>query len=155
MARARGAMDVIYREMIKFGVVGALAFVIDLGLANLLWHTVLEDRVTTAKIISGLVATLFSWVGNRQWTFRHRRSRPAHHEVALFFGVNLVALGIATVTLAFSHYGLGFTSRLADNIATIVGIGLGALSRSNGGRNFCLIVFVIAVVRLTLGGGIF
>ena len=36
----------------------------------------------------------------------------------------------------------------------IVGIGLGALSRSNGGRNFCLIVFAIAVVRLMLGGGI-
>ena len=122
-------MDVIYREMFKFGVVGALAFVIDLGLANLLWHTVLEDRVTTAKIISGLVATLFSWVGNRQWTFRHRRSRPAHHEVALFFGVNLIALGIATATLALSHYGLGFTSTLADNIATIVGIGLGTLFR--------------------------
>jgi putative flippase GtrA len=129
LAWARSAMDVIYREMIKFGVVGALAFVIDLGLANLLWHTVLEDRVTTAKIISGLVATLFSWVGNRQWTFRHRRSRPAHHEVALFFGVNFVALGIATVTLAFSHYALGFTSTLADNIATIVGIGLGTLFR--------------------------
>ena len=30
----------------------------------------------------------------------------------------------------------------------LVGIGLGALSRSNGGRNFCLIVFVIAVLRL-------
>jgi putative flippase GtrA len=127
--RARDAMDVIYREMIKFGVVGALAFVIDLGLANLLWHTVLEDRVTTAKIISGIVATLFSWVGNRQWTFRHRRSRPAHHEVALFFGVNLVALGIATLTLAVSHYALGFTSTLADNVATIVGIGLGTLFR--------------------------
>ena len=27
-------MDVIYREMIKFGVVGALAFVIDLGLVR-------------------------------------------------------------------------------------------------------------------------
>ncbi|MBO9516586.1 MAG: hypothetical protein J7493_00815 [Porphyrobacter sp.] len=37
----------------------------------------------------------------------------------------------------------------------VVGIGLGALSRSNGGRNFCLIVFGIAVVRLMLGGGIF
>jgi hypothetical protein len=36
----------------------------------------------------------------------------------------------------------------------VVGIVLGALSRSNGGRNFCLIVFAIAVVRLTLGGGI-
>ena len=36
----------------------------------------------------------------------------------------------------------------------VVGIVLGALSRSNGGRNFCLIVFAIACVRLILGGGI-
>lgn len=36
-----------------------------------------------------------------------------------------------------------------------VGAGLGALSSSNGGRNFCLVVLVIAVVRLWLGGGIF
>ena len=126
---ARGALDVIYREMIKFGVVGLIAFVIDLGLANLLWHTVLSDKVTTAKIISGAVATLFAWFGNRQWTFRHRRSRPAHHEVALFFGVNAIALGISALTLFVSHYGLGFTSILADNVATIIGIGLGTLFR--------------------------
>jgi putative flippase GtrA len=125
----RSAIDLIYREMIKFGVVGLVAFVIDLGLANLLWQTVLEDKVTTAKVISGLVATLFAWVGNRQWTFRHRRSRPAHHEVALFFGVNLIALGISAATLYVSHYGLEFTSILADNVATVVGIGLGTLFR--------------------------
>ena len=35
-----------------------------------------------------------------------------------------------------------------------VGIALGAMSSSNGGRNFCLIVFAIAVLRLMLGGGI-
>ena len=134
--RARGAMDVIYREMIKFGVVGLLAFVIDIGLANLLWHTVLSDKVTTAKIISGIVATLFAWVGNRQWTFRHRRSRPAHHEVLLFFGVNGVALLISAVTLYVSHYGLGYVSILADNVATIIGIGLGTLFRFWAYRKF-------------------
>lgn len=37
----------------------------------------------------------------------------------------------------------------------VVGIVVGALSRSNGGRNFCLIVFVIACIRLMLGGGFF
>ena len=37
----------------------------------------------------------------------------------------------------------------------VVGIVLGALSRSNSGRNFCLVVFAIAVVRLMLGGGFF
>jgi len=135
----RGAMDVIYREMIKFGVVGLLAFIIDIGLANLLWHTVLSDKVTTAKIISGIVATLFAWVGNRQWTFRHRRSRPAHHEVLLFFGVNGVALIISAVTLYVSHYGLGYVSILADNVATIIGIGLGTLFRFWAYRKFVFV----------------
>ena len=134
--RLRGAIGVLYREVIKFGVVGALAFVVDLGLANVLWHTVLADKVTTAKLVSGAVATLVAWVGNRQWTFRHRRSRPAHHEVALFFGVNIIALGIAAITLFVSHYGLGYESRLADNVATIVGIGLGTLFRFWAYRKF-------------------
>jgi hypothetical protein len=31
---------------------------------------------------------------------------------------------------------------------------LGALSSKNGGRNFCLIIGLIAVVRLSLGGGL-
>lgn len=133
---ARGALDVLYREMIKFGVVGAVAFVVDLGLANILWHTVLEDKVTTAKILSGAAATLVAWLGNRQWTFRHRRSRRMHHEVGMFFGVNVLALGISALTLAFSHYGLGFTTTLADNVATIVGIGLGTLFRFWAYRRF-------------------
>lgn len=48
---------------------------------------------------------------------------------------------------------LGWGNWLVLPIAA-VGIGFGALSRSNGGRNFCIIVFVIAVIRLSLGGGI-
>ena len=36
----------------------------------------------------------------------------------------------------------------------VLGAGIGALSRSDKGRNFCLIVLAIAVVRLMLGGGI-
>ena len=36
----------------------------------------------------------------------------------------------------------------------IIGAGVGALSRSNHGRNFCLVVLVIAALRLMLGGGI-
>ena len=36
----------------------------------------------------------------------------------------------------------------------VIGIGLGQLSSKRSGRNFCLIVGLIAVVRLSLGGGI-
>ena len=64
--------------------------------------------------------------------------------------VGLVALVLAIPsTIPF----LGWGNWLVLPIA-VIGIGLGALSRSNGGRNFCLIVFVIAVIRLMLGGGV-
>lgn len=36
----------------------------------------------------------------------------------------------------------------------VVGVVIGALSRSNGGRNFCLVVFAVAAIRLMVGGGI-
>ncbi len=37
----------------------------------------------------------------------------------------------------------------------VIGVVIGQLSSSDGGRNFCLIVGLIAAVRLMLGGGIF
>jgi hypothetical protein len=36
-----------------------------------------------------------------------------------------------------------------------VGVIIGALSSKDGGRNFCLVVLLIAAVRLMLGGGLF
>ena len=122
-------VDTIWHEVAKFGLIGAISFVIDLGGMNLLTHTVLEGKPTTARILSGVAATLFAWFGNRSWTFAHRRSRPVHHEVTLFFVVNGLALVISTLCLVISHYVLGFESRLADNIATVFGIGLGTLFR--------------------------
>jgi hypothetical protein len=48
---------------------------------------------------------------------------------------------------------LGWGNWLVLPIA-LVGAGIGALSRSNSGRNLCLIVFVLASLRLIVGGGI-
>lgn len=48
---------------------------------------------------------------------------------------------------------LGWGNWLALPFA-VAGAGIGALSSTNGGRNFCLIVLALAVIRLSLGGGI-
>jgi putative flippase GtrA len=134
--RLRGTIDVLYREMIKFGVVGGAAFVVDVGLFNLLRHTALEDKPSTAKVVSATVATAVAWLGNRAWTFRHRRNRPVHHEAALFLLANGVALLIGVGVIAFSHYVLDLTSLTADNIANLIGIGLGTLFRFWAYRRF-------------------
>lgn len=136
--RLRGLVDVFWREMAKFGIVGAVAFVIDFGGFNLLYYTTgwLDGHISTAKIISGAVSTAVAWVGNRMWTFRHRRNRPAHHEAMLFFAVNGVGLAIATGWLALTHYAFHADTRLAVNINTIFGIGLATLFRFWAYRQF-------------------
>ena len=148
--RARAAIDVLVREMLKFGLVGAVAFVIDLGGYNLLvfgphllgivgegnTSGVLSEKPLTARIISASLATLVAWLGNRLWTFRHRRNRQAGHELALFVFFNVVAMVIAVVCLGFSRYVLDLHSQLADNITNVVGIGLGTLFRFWAYRRF-------------------
>ena len=148
--RARGALDVLVREMLKFGVVGAVAFVIDLGGYNILVFGphllgmfdqqntvgVLHDKPLTARIISATVATLVAWVGNRLWTFRHRGHRQASHELALFVFFNVVAMVISVVCLGASRYVFGLHSQFADNITNIFGIGLGTLFRFWSYRKF-------------------
>jgi len=64
--------------------------------------------------------------------------------------IGLVALLLA-IPSAIPFLGLG--NWLVLPIA-LVGAGIGALSRSNSGRNLCLIVFVLASLRLMLGGGV-
>ena len=48
---------------------------------------------------------------------------------------------------------LGWANWLALPLI-VLGIIIGALSSKEGGRNFCLVVLLIAAVRLMLGGGV-
>jgi putative flippase GtrA len=144
VTRLRGTVDVLYREIIKFGVVGAVAFVIDLGGFNLLRATALQgqgtwilSRAVIATIISAAVATAVAWIGNRMWTFRHRRNRPVHHEAMLFALTNGVALLIQAACVGLTNQLVpGPTSLAAENAAKVVGIGLGTLFRFWAYRRF-------------------
>lgn len=104
----RGILPPKYRELAKFLVVGGTAWIIDTGLFTLLSHTVLENKVITAKAISILVSTVVSYVLNREWSFSQRGGRERHHEAMLFFLVNGLALGLNLIPLALSRYVFGF-----------------------------------------------
>lgn len=93
-----------HREMLKFAVVGGTTFFVDNGVWYLLKLTVLEDKPTTSKGIAILVATIVSYVLNREWSFRTRGGRETHHEAALFFLVSGIALGVNLIPLAVSRY---------------------------------------------------
>ena len=65
----------------------------------------------------------------------------------LFGIISLVIVIPATIPL------LGWANWFALPLIAI-GVVLGQMSSSNAGRNFNLVVLLIAAIRLTLGGGI-
>ena len=132
----RSTVDLFWREAAKFGVVGAVAFVVDVGGFNLLFHGPLAGRLTTSRVVVGVVATTVAWLGNRLWTFRHRTSRPVHHEALLFFLVNGVGLLIGIGWLNLTYNAMGLTSPLWLNVNNIFGIGLATLFRFWAYRRF-------------------
>jgi putative flippase GtrA len=132
-----GLVDVVTRlkvELAKFGAIGAISYVIDVGIFNGLRfpedHALLNDKPLTAKAISVAVATTFAYFGNRFWTFKHRARTSFKREYSLFFALNGVAMGIALFCLWLSHYVLGLQTPLADNIsANVIGLVLGTVFR--------------------------
>ena len=120
----------IARRLGSFSVVGAVAFVVDVGLFNILSATLIPDSPILAKVISVLAATTVSWLGSRYITFRKLRTRSIRSETLLFALTNLVGLLISAGCLYVSHYLLGFRSQFADNISgNVVGIALGNIFR--------------------------
>ena len=134
-------------ELTRFSVVGIAGVGINLAVFNLLRLGPLasdatvagdDDRVVTAKVIATLVSVLVAWFAHRGWTYRGRkRHRPAR-ELVLFGLVNAAALVVEAGAVAISHHAWGFTSLWADNVASIVGIGLGTITRYIG---YALFVF--------------
>jgi len=123
----------LFRELLTFGAVGLAGLVVDVGIFNALRYLgpgLLEDKPLTAKVISVLIATLVTYAGNRMITWRDRSHGKPSRQMVLFFALNGAGMAIALGCLAISHYILGLTSPLADNIsANGVGLVLGTAFR--------------------------
>jgi putative flippase GtrA len=122
-------------QVAKFGAVGLVGFVVDVAEFNLLRATVFEPHVVHAgplyaKAVSTVLAIFTNWLGNRYWTFSDSRRSRTGREAFEFFAVSIAGMAIGLLCLWFSHYVLGQTSVLADNISSnVVGLALGAVFR--------------------------
>lgn len=134
-----------HRELLKFAMVGGTTWIIDTAVFLLLKNTVLIEKPLTAKVIAVLVATMASYVLNREWSFRTRGGHEPAHEAALFFLISGVGVAVYTAPLAVSRYVLDlavpevslFTQEVADFVSgQIVGVLLGMAFRWWAFRRF-------------------
>lgn len=128
-------MRALIAQFARFGVVGAVGLVVDIGIFNLLRATVLSpedfhEGPLVAKVLSTSVAIGCNWIGNRYWTFLAHRGRQLVREGIEFAIVSIGGMLIGLLCLFVSRYVLGFESLLADNISgNVIGLGLGTLFR--------------------------
>lgn len=128
-------MRALLTQFARFGVVGLGGLVLDVAVFNILRMSVLAPEVlhegpVIAKVISTSLAIVANWIGNRYWTFGSLRRAQMWREGIEFAIVSVLGMGIGLLCLWVSHYVLGYTSVLADNIASnVVGLALGTAFR--------------------------
>ncbi|SOR81114.1 MULTISPECIES: GtrA family protein [Streptomyces] len=143
----RDAVRGIWREAAKFSVVGALAFVVDNGGYNLLVFGLpggaedgpMGNSPVQASVVATGAAALFSWAGNRYWTYRDQHREKVSRELGLFLVANGVGLAITAGTVFASRHLLGLDSPLSDNTARILGWVLATLFRFYAYRRYVFV----------------
>jgi len=122
-------------RLVRFGLVGGVGFLVDVGIFNLLRGTVwapehLAEGPLLAKVVSTLCAIAVNWIGNRHWAFRDQKRPEVAREGLEFLAVSLLGLLVSVACLWLSHDLLGLRTALDDNVASnVVGLGLGTAVR--------------------------
>jgi putative flippase GtrA len=122
----RESWRILLKEVSAFGLVGAVAFVMDVGIFA--WLS--TYGAIKAKAVSSIVSTTFAYFGNRHLSFSHRARTSIGRETSFFFGINLITLIFSELAIGLFVYGFGFghTSRTVFAV-NVVTIGLGTFFR--------------------------
>lgn len=112
----------VAREGSIFALIGVVATAADIALFNWLafahgWPPV------AAKALSHGLGIAGSYAANARWTWPRRAGSGRAKQAALFTVVSVGGLGVSELCLLASHYGLGLTGAMADNVSAN-GVGL-------------------------------
>lgn len=123
-------------EVLRFLSVGGFAYVVDVGVSNLLVYgfygvpALMPGSPLKAKIISTVLSVIIAWLGNKLWTYGDRDSGSNVRGFIMFAVVNAIGMVIAVAPLGFTWYILALRDPISYNISTnVIGIGLAMVFR--------------------------
>lgn len=94
----------LIEQLVKFGVVGAIAFVIDFGLMNLLLAFHVNNVV--AATTSFLISLVFNYLASMRYVFVHRDDMARWMEILIFLVSSAIGLLINDLIVWLSTYGM-------------------------------------------------
>ena len=102
-------MQKLLAQIMKFGVVGVIATVIDFGIMNLL-HYGLGLNILIANTSGFIISLIFNYLASMKYVFAHKEGISRRREFIIFVVLSVIGLGInnacmwAGVELLSVHY---------------------------------------------------
>ena len=121
-------MGRLIEQMLKFGVVGGIAFVIDYGVMVLLVELFGMNPVLAAGI-SFCVSVTFNYFASMRYVFTHRADLSRRAEFVIFIILSLIGLGLNELLMWFGVDILLVSYLIVKLFATAVVMGWNFFSR--------------------------
>ena len=107
----------LINQILKFGVVGGIAFVIDYGILFLLAKVIGLNELISAAI-SFIISLTFNYFLSTKWVFEAKKQTPK--EVIIFVLLSVVGLGINEVLIYLGTKKLGIDVMIVKLFATAI-----------------------------------
>ncbi len=112
-------MQKLLAQIMKFGVVGLLAFCIDYGLMVFLTEVVSINYLISATI-SFTASVVFNYVASMRYVFRHKEGMSRRKEFVIFVVLSVLGLGINNGCMWIGVEFFGVSYLLVKIVATAV-----------------------------------
>ena len=113
-------MKNLFSQLIKFGLVGGIAFLIDYGIMVFLTEVFKIPSLISAAI-SFTVSVIFNYISSVKWVFdvdKEKNSKPK--ELVVFILLSIVGLGINELIMWIMDKEFGIYYMISKIVATIV-----------------------------------
>lgn len=112
-------MRKLIEQIMKFGVVGVIAFVIDFGVMVFLTELFGIDPVISATV-SFIISVIFNYAASMRYVFSHREGMSRTREFIIFVVLSAIGLGINDLLIWAGTDLASFDYRLVKIFATAV-----------------------------------
>lgn len=113
-------MKKLFNQLIKFGLVGGIAFIIDYGIMVLLTEVFKVPSLISAAI-SFTVSVIFNYIASVKWVFDVDKEKNSKaKELIVFIILSVIGLGINELIMWIMDKQFGIYYMISKIVATVV-----------------------------------
>lgn len=112
-------MKTLIKQIIKFGIVGILAFIIDYGILLFLTET-LHIHYLFSSALSYIIALIFNYVCSIRFVFNSKKNLNKQKEFLIFCILSFIGLGINQLIMWFMVEKIHIFYAITKIIATVI-----------------------------------